>query len=71
MAFIAPWILLPPGMPGLWDGGGDIQQGQLTRLREALRHLDEIPSLGEAARLEQKLVPLIEEIATAMRAMDD
>src|SRR3989338_3816801 len=58
MAFIAPWILLPPGMPGLCDGGGDIQQGQLTRLREALRHLDEIPSLGEAARLEQKLVPL-------------
>lgn len=66
MAFIAPWMLLPPEMPGLWDGEGDVQQERLTRLHEALRHLDEIPSLREAARFEQKLVPLIEEIIGGM-----
>ena len=47
------------------------QQERLVQLREALRYLDEIPALGEVARLEQKLVPLIEEIAGAMRVMDD
>ncbi|MFA5430672.1 MAG: glucoamylase family protein [Candidatus Omnitrophota bacterium] len=66
MAFIAPWILLPPEMPGLWDGAEDAQQRRLIRLREALRHLDEIPSLREVARIEQELVPLIGEITGAM-----
>ncbi|MBU0504027.1 MAG: cyclic beta 1-2 glucan synthetase [Candidatus Omnitrophica bacterium] len=71
MSFIAPWILLAPEMPGMWDGGDEEQQERLVQLRESLRYLDEIPALGEVARLEQKLVPLIEEITGAMRVMDD
>ncbi|MBU1044428.1 MAG: cyclic beta 1-2 glucan synthetase [Candidatus Omnitrophica bacterium] len=72
IAFIAPWILLAPTMPGLWDDANEEQQERLIQLRKALRHLDEIPpSLSEVARLEQKLVPLIEEIIKAMSAIDD
>ncbi|MDD5725300.1 MAG: glucoamylase family protein, partial [Candidatus Omnitrophica bacterium] len=71
MSFIAPWILLAPEMPGMWDEGDEKQQERLVRLREALRYLDEIPALGEVARIEQKLVPLIEEIMGAMRVTDE
>jgi len=72
MSFIAPWILLGPEMPGMWDEVGEKkQQERLDRLREALRSLDEIPALGEVARLEQKLVPLIEEITAGMILKDD
>ncbi|MDD5069937.1 MAG: glucoamylase family protein, partial [Candidatus Omnitrophica bacterium] len=71
MAFIAPWILLPPEMPGLWDAADDEQQERFNLLRAALRDLDEIPSLREVARLEQKLVPLIENIVRAMSVTDD
>jgi cellobiose phosphorylase len=71
MSFIAPWILLAPETPGMWDGGDEQQQKRLVQLRETLRYLDEIPMLGEVARLEQKLVPLIEEIARAMPIIDD
>ncbi len=71
MSFIAPWILLAPEMPGMWDGGDEKQQERLNELREALGYLDEIPALGEVARLEQKLVPLIEEITDAMAVTDD
>ncbi|MFH0753986.1 MAG: glucoamylase family protein [Candidatus Omnitrophota bacterium] len=66
MAYVAPWIILPPEIPGLWEGEGEARQGQLTRLQEALRHLDEIPSLGEVARLEKDMVPLIEDIVGGM-----
>ncbi|MFA5167275.1 MAG: glucoamylase family protein [Candidatus Omnitrophota bacterium] len=71
MSFIAPWILLPPEMPGMWDAAGNEQEKRLAQLREALRCLDEIPALGEVARLEQKLVPLIEEIAKDILIRDD
>jgi cellobiose phosphorylase len=66
MVFIAPWILLSPGVPGLWEGEGEVQQERLTRLQEALKRLDEIPSLREVARLEQKIGPLVEEIIGGM-----
>jgi len=71
MSFIAPWILLAPEMPGMWDTGDEEQQGRLARLREALRYLDEIPTLVEVARLEQKLVPLIEKIMADTPLADD
>ncbi|MDZ4242654.1 MAG: glucoamylase family protein [Candidatus Omnitrophota bacterium] len=71
MSFIAPWILVAPEIPGMWDGGDEPQRERLVQLREALRYLDEIPALGEVARLEQKLVPLIEEITGAMPVTDD
>ncbi len=62
MAFIAPWISLAPEIPGMWDQGDEQQQQRLALLREELRRLDEIPTLGEVAQLEQKLLPLIDEI---------
>jgi len=71
MSFIAPWILLAPEMPGMWEGGGAEQEKRLGQLRDVLRYLDEIPALGEVARLEQKLVPLIEAITGDMRLTDD
>ncbi|MDD5553109.1 MAG: glucoamylase family protein [Candidatus Omnitrophica bacterium] len=71
MSFIAPWILLAPEMPGMWDVEDEQQRDRLVQLREAIRYLDEIPVLGEVARLEQKLVPLIEEITGVMRVTND
>ncbi|MFH1260011.1 MAG: glucoamylase family protein [Elusimicrobiota bacterium] len=62
MSFIAPWILLAPEIPGMWDQGDEQQKERLARLREELRQLDENPVLGEVARLERKLLPMIEEI---------
>ncbi|MBU9888346.1 MAG: cyclic beta 1-2 glucan synthetase [Candidatus Omnitrophica bacterium] len=66
MSFIAPWILLPPELPGMWEMGDEKQQERLGRLQEALWYLDEIPALGEVAKLEQKLIPLIDEITGSM-----
>ncbi len=71
MSFIAPWILLGPEMPGMWDGTDEAQTRRLAQLRDALRHLDEIPALGEVARLEQKMVPLIEKILSDLPETDD
>lgn len=62
IAFIAPWVLLPPEIPGMWDTGDDRHKERLARLREELRRLDEIPVLGAVARLEMKLIALIDEI---------
>ncbi|MDD4981965.1 MAG: glucoamylase family protein [Candidatus Omnitrophica bacterium] len=70
MSFIAPWILLEPEMPGMWDAGDEEQQKRLVQLREALRSLDEIPTLSEVAKLEQMLVPLIEKIAANISLVD-
>ena len=62
MAFIAPWLLLPPEIPGMWDRGDEGQRSRLSGLRRELQRLDTIPSLSQAARLEQKLFPLIDGI---------
>jgi len=61
-AFIAPWLLLPPEIPGMWDRGGEGQLSRLARLRQELLRLDAIPALSDAARLELKLFPLIDGI---------
>lgn len=71
MSFIAPWILLAPELPGMWEDKDAQQQERLSQLREALRYLDEIPALREVAKLEQKLIPLIEKITEAMLLADD
>ncbi|PKN01144.1 MAG: cyclic beta 1-2 glucan synthetase [Elusimicrobia bacterium HGW-Elusimicrobia-1] len=62
MSFIAPWILMPPEIPGMWDKGGENRRRLLARLREELRRLDEIPVLSEVAMLEMKFFSLIDEI---------
>ncbi|OGS17214.1 MAG: cyclic beta 1-2 glucan synthetase, partial [Elusimicrobia bacterium RIFOXYA2_FULL_58_8] len=66
MAYIAPWVLLPPEIPGMWDKGDENQVGGLARLRLELGRLDAIPSLAEAARLELKFVPLIDAITAGL-----
>lgn len=71
ISFIAPWIMLPPEIPGIWDNGDEKQKEQLASLREKLRHLDEIPTLSEVARLEPKLIPLIDEILANIDVTDD
>jgi hypothetical protein len=71
MSFIAPWVLLPPEIPGMWDQDDEKQKARLARLREELRALDEIPALGEVARLERKLLPIIDEIIADSVAADD
>ncbi|OGR65192.1 MAG: cyclic beta 1-2 glucan synthetase [Elusimicrobia bacterium GWB2_63_16] len=69
MAFIAPWTLLPPEAPGMWDKGGEARRAVLAALRGELRRLDAVPTLAEAARLELKLGPLIDAaLAAAGRA---
>ena len=62
MSFIAPWIILSPEIPDMWDKGDERQKERLALLREELRYLDEIPALSEVAKLERKLLPLIDEI---------
>jgi cyclic beta-1,2-glucan synthetase len=71
MAFIAPWLLLAPEIPGMWDRGDERQAARLARLRRDLRRLEAIPALGEAARLELNLLPLIDEITAGIAASDD
>ena len=71
MYFIAPWIQLPPEMPGMWDAGDEKQKERLVLLRESLRCLDEIPTLGDVARLELKLIPLIDDVISGMVIVDD
>ena len=68
MAFIAPWLLLAPEIPGMWDGGDERQAGRLALLRQELRRLDAIPALGEAAGLELKLFPLIDGVLADLSA---
>ncbi len=67
IAFIAPWVLLEPEIPGLWNAEDERQRKNLFQVREILRHLDEIPALKQVASLEHKLVPLIEEIVKDIR----
>ena len=51
MAYMAPWILLPAEIPGMWDKDDGKQKDVLNFLREELRRLDAIPVLDDAARL--------------------
>jgi cellobiose phosphorylase len=60
--FIAPWVLLEIEIPGIRDNGGEKQKQRLILLREELRRLDNIPSINDTARLELKLIPMIDEI---------
>jgi cellobiose phosphorylase len=62
MTYMAPWILLAPEIPGMWDNGADDIKRRLHFIKDALRSLDDIPTLGEAARLEQKFLPVIDKI---------
>ena len=66
MAFIAPWVLLAPEIPGMWDRGDDLQKERLSRLRGELLRLEETPSLAGTARLELKLFPLIDAVLAGL-----
>ena len=70
MAFIAPWVFIPPEIPGMWDKGDERQRQRLARLRGELLSLDAIPSLREAARLELKLFSLIDSITAGIDISD-
>lgn len=62
MAFIAPWLSLPPEIPDMWELGSAEQKQKLNVLRTELGRLDEIPVLEEAARLEREMVPMIDAV---------
>ena len=62
MALMAPWLLLAPEIPGMWNRGDEAQVARLTLLRRELLRLDAVPALAEAARLETDLCPLIDGI---------
>ncbi|HCC46997.1 MAG TPA: cyclic beta 1-2 glucan synthetase [Elusimicrobia bacterium] len=70
MAFIAPWVLLAPEIPGMWDKGDAKQKERLALLRLELRRLDSGPALTDAARLEQKLFRLIDAIIAGLDQSD-
>ncbi len=71
LSFYSPWVLLPPLIPGIWDKGDDEQKKRLARFREELSGLNEIPTLREAARLELKLLPLVDSILEHFILNDD
>jgi len=54
------------GIPGMWDKGGEKTKGGSRADEEELCRLDEIPALAEVARLEQKLLPLVDGILSRM-----
>ena len=58
IAFLAPWLLLVSELPGTRETGGVDGEG-LETLGEALRIMDEVPTLNDVARLESRLLPLI------------
>jgi len=62
LTFLAPWILLAPQIPGMWDQGNEEQCRCLRALQQEIQHLDEIPTLSGVARLERKLLPLLDGI---------
>ncbi len=71
LSFYVPWVLLPPEIPGMWDKGNDQQKQRLSWLRKEFFFLDKIPLLGESARLEIKLLPLIDEALKHFVLRDD
>jgi len=70
MVYIAPWLLLPPEIPGMWEKGDQPHRQRLARLRQELLLLDAIPTLAEAARLELKLFPLLDAVTGGEAAAD-
>ena len=58
--YLAPWIELPPAQLDLWRHGSARQLEALGNLRELLQRLDDIPTLGEVARLGQTLLPTLD-----------
>ncbi|OGR81640.1 MAG: cyclic beta 1-2 glucan synthetase [Elusimicrobia bacterium GWC2_64_44] len=70
MAFIAPWVLLAPEIPGMWDRGDEAQRGRLAHLRRELTRLNAGPTLGEAARLEHKLFRLLDAVIAGVDLAD-
>jgi cyclic beta-1,2-glucan synthetase len=59
---LAPWIELPPPPQDLWSLGSARQIGALSNLRDALRRLDDPPTLAATAQLGQSLLPVLDEI---------
>jgi cellobiose phosphorylase len=66
ISFLAPWALLPTVMPGMWENGDEKQKTRLALLREELRRLDDVPTLSDTARLETRLIPVIDGILENM-----
>ncbi len=69
LSFLAPWLLSPPPAEpirrsGLLEHAGLPvgQTGPLAELRDALRRLDEAPTLRDLARIDLDLLPLIERV---------
>ena len=62
LSTIAPWVMLPPASEFMWRRGTAQQVHRLSELRNLLRQLEEIPTYGEAARIESQVKPMIDAI---------
>lgn len=62
IASLAPWAVILPAPPGLWNDPECRCTENLEELRTTLQRLDRVPTLREAAGLKEALSPLIEGI---------
>ena len=71
LAFLAPWTMLPAPSPP----GGNRRRAPLHAqedvLRDLLAALEEVPTLRNVARLEETLVPRVDQIVGSLPAGDD
>ncbi|MBN2563884.1 MAG: cyclic beta 1-2 glucan synthetase, partial [Phycisphaerae bacterium] len=67
LLFLAPWCTLPPPSEPMWQRGSVEQVQRLSDLRAALRLLDEVPTLGDVAKLNSAMLRPIDEILVSLR----
>jgi hypothetical protein len=60
LRYLTPWVELPSPGESMWRNADDGRATRLGELREGLARLDQIPSLGDIARLEITLVPAVD-----------
>ena len=65
---LAPWAALPPPPDALVESDGAGEAAASDSLREAIRRLDEGPTLRETADLGETLVPALDEALGALTA---
>jgi cellobiose phosphorylase len=71
LLFLAPWSTFPAPEPGWRQASGGALHMQSDALRDLLVALEEVPMLKEVARLEQALVPRLDQILQSVQGDND
>jgi cyclic beta-1,2-glucan synthetase len=71
LTYLAPWTTLPAPEPAWRQSPGAPLHAQSDALRDLLAALEEVPTLRNAARLEQTLVSRLDEIVGSLTPHDE